>query len=216
MKTKLAATLGVIALVVPFVLAQQATEERETGREQDRPLLQPRQPGQTGQTGQAGRIGAGREKDIDQSYLKHQIQNNLFEEQAAKLVAEKAPDDSVKQFAQRLQEEHRENNQQLKQIAQQKQMQVPTQMAQWQQSLLQEMQQLDPETLQREFLFGTVACHHRNVLTNKFAAQKCQDNDVKQFAARTLPTLQQHLQQANRLTQQVTGISPEAPGVAGR
>jgi putative membrane protein len=207
MRTKLAVTLGVIALVVPFVLAQQATEERETGRQQDRPALQERQP---------GHMGAGQEKNIEQNYLKHQIQSNMFAEQAAKLVADKAPEDSVKQFAQKLQEDHKENNQQLKQIAQQKQMQVPNQMAQWQQGLLQEMQQLDPQTLQREFLFGTVAAHHKDILSNKFAAQKAQDNEVKQLATRTLPTLQQHLQQANRLTQQVTGISPETPGVAGR
>jgi len=210
MKAKLLAGLGVLVLLVPLVLAQQAGQERQERQagQQEQRLGQQGQQGQQRQAGQA--------QDIDQHYLKRQIQGNLFEEQAARLVAEKAPEDSVKQFAQRLQEEHRENNQQLRQMAQQKQMQVPGQMAQWQQSLLQEMQQLDPETLQREFLFGAVASHHKSILMNQFASQRAQDNEVKQFATRTLPTLQQHLQQANRLTQQVTGIQPGTPGVAGR
>lgn len=223
MKARLFAVLGILAITLPLAVAQQAGQDQQSQRQQERQSAQPGQSGQHGQSAQPGQSGqqgmqaTGGQKNIDQNFLKNSIQSNLFEQQAAKLVASKAPDDQVKQFAQRLQEEHQQAGEQLRQVAQSKQMQIPNKMENWQQELIQHMQQLDPQTLQTEFLFGVVAGHQKDILMHKYAAQKAQDSEVKTLATRQLPTLQQHLQQANRLTQQVTGISPEpSESVTGR
>jgi putative membrane protein len=204
MKAKLFVILAAIALVVPFVIAQQ-TERPDRPQAQERPYA----PGMRGQQ-------AAGEQNVGQTFVKNAIQCNMFEQQAAKLVSEKAPNEQVKQFAQKLAEEHQQAIDQLKQVAQGKQIEVPTRMENWQQEKLQAMRQLEPETLQNLFLFATVGGHHTEILMHKYAAQKAQENDIKTLAARQIPTLQQHLQQATRLTEQVTGISVEPVGVTGR
>lgn len=203
MKAKLFVILGAIALVVPFVIAQQQTDRPETpaGVEHRQPMA--------GQQGTA-------EKNFGQKFVKNAIQCNMFEHEAAKLVSEKAPNEQVKQFAQKLAEDHQQAIEQIKQVAQGRQIEVPNKMENWQQEKLQTMRELEPETLQNLFLFATVGGHHTNILMHKYAAQKAQENDIKTLATRQIPTLQQHLQQATRLTQQVTGISAEPVGVTGR
>jgi putative membrane protein len=49
--------------------------------------------------------------------------------------------------------------------------------------------------------------HEKAVLLFTKASQQCQDADLKGFAAKTLPTVQEHLQMAKRLANQAAAGS---------
>lgn len=222
MKAKVIVTLSILALVVPFVLAQQAQQERQaqpdiqqrTQERQAQPSMQQQQERQ-GQERQPG-AQAREQQDVDQIFLKSAMQGALFEQQAAKTVAERAQNEQVKEFAQTLQEQHKQAAQQYRQAAQQQQMEIPNQMENWQQELVRSMRQMDPQALETCFLFSVVGNHHKDILMHRWAAEKGRKEQVKQVATRQLPTLQRHLQRANQITQQVTGVRAEPMGVAGR
>lgn len=157
-------------------------------------------------------------KTPDQHFLKCSIQNDMFEQEFAQLVSKKVQDSNVKQLAQKISEDHRSHLDQVKQVAQNvRDFQAPQQMASWQQAKLQSLSRLDPSILEQVFLIDNIAGHQRAILENKVAASKSQDTQIKTLATRTISQLQQHLQQANQVSEQVLGVRADTGiGVSGR
>src|SRR5918993_816380 len=63
-----------------------------------------------------------------QMFVMDTYSSNLFEIQAGQLAAQGAQDDQIKQFARQMVQDHTQANQQLKQAAQSKQIQVQEQL----------------------------------------------------------------------------------------
>jgi putative membrane protein len=166
--------------------------------------------GPAAQPGAAAQPAAGQEardrtspdqadQNMDQHFAREAAQGNLFEIQAGQLAQERAQNQDVKQFAQKLVQDHQQANQKLQQIAQSKGIDLPKELDESHQAMLQKMQKLQGKHFEKHFVYGQVAGHVMNVLIFRDASQELQDNDLKQFAAQTLPKLQQHLQMAERL-----------------
>jgi putative membrane protein len=164
------------------------------------------------------------DQNMDQHFAREAAQSNLFEIQAGQLAQERAQSPDVKQFAQTLVRDHQQANQKLQQIAQSKGIDIPRELDEVHQAKLQQMQKLQGKHFEKHFVYGQLAGHVMAVLIFRDASQELQDNDLKQFAAQTLPKLQQHLQMAQRLagwneampasaTEHGTGAHPSAtPG----
>nr|WP_301280996.1 DUF4142 domain-containing protein [Nostoc sp. PCC 7107] len=67
--------------------------------------------------------------------------------------------------------------------------------------------------LQREYMTHMVEDHQKDVSAFQTEAQQGQDPDVKAFASQTLPTLEEHLQQARSIVNGGvnTGTSTSSP-----
>ncbi|HOB75284.1 MAG TPA: DUF4142 domain-containing protein [Phycisphaerae bacterium] len=164
------------------------------------------QPGRT--TGE--RMAVGREANLadmnpDQRFILMAYQHNLFEVQLSKLVAGKTRENEIQQFAQTLSKDHTEANEELRQLAQRKNLQVPQGLNEWQQAKLQQLSRIPAEDLSRSFVFHQVGMHHSAILSCRWAANHLEDQDVKMLATRMVPDLQTHLRQAERLSQQLIG-----------
>lgn len=210
MKRKAIATAALLVGAVSLVWAQQAQQEYQQGQpgQQDRTITMERRQAQAGEQG----------ANLDERYLECAIQANMFGQKATQLVADKAPNERVQQLAEKLHKFHQEQLQDLKKAAQGVEgFQAPTQLGDWGQARYKEMAQLDPQTLQREFLFDAIGAHYISILANKWAAQNVQNPQIKQHASRTAETLRQQLQQATQVTNQVAGVQVEGGmGVTGR
>ena len=136
---------------------------------------------------------------MDQHFAREVAQDNLFEIQASQLAEQRAQSQDVKQFAQKLVQDHQQATQKLQQIAQSKGIDLPKELDEVHQAKLQKMQKLQGKHFEKHFVYGQVAGHVMDVLMFRDASQELKDNELKQFAAQTLPTLQQHLQMAERL-----------------
>jgi len=154
------------------------------------------------------------QQDPAQMFIKDAYIHNLFEIQLAQLASQRAQDDQIKQFARMMVEDHTKANQQLKQIAQSASVQAEERLDAVHQAKLQKAQKWPASEFGRKYIFSQVGGHTMNVLEFRYQSQNAQNEQVKQYASQTLPKLEQHLQQANKIaTQQAGG---EAGTAAGR
>ena len=158
----------------------------------------------------AGRDQA--QQDPTQMFVKDTYSSNLFEIRAGQLAAQKAQDDQIKQFARQMVQDHTQANQQLKQAAQSKQIQVQEQLDPVHQAKLQKLQKCSPQEFGRKYINGQVAGHMMNVLEFRYQSENLQDPQLKQWAAQTLPKLEEHLKHATEIATKQAGGQARTAG----
>lgn len=134
----------------------------------------------------------------DRMFMTKAAQGGMAEVQLAQLAQEKAASDSVKQVAKKIQEDHTNANNELKQIAQQKGVDLPTDVGPKHQALIQKLQGLSGEQFDRAYLKAMVDDHKKDIKEFQRQTDRGMDSDVKGFASKTLPHLQEHLQQVQQ------------------
>ena len=145
------------------------------------------------QTGAAVVASSGSE-DIE--FILDAAQGGLAEVELGKLAAERAQNDDVKKFAQRMVDDHTKANDQLKKIADSKSIKLPTEVDTRDKALMQRLEKLNGAAFDRTYINAMVNDHVKDVSEFKREANAGRDPQVKSFAESTLPTLQEHLQQA--------------------
>jgi putative membrane protein len=143
--------------------------------------------------------GAQGQMSEEQAFVRGAASGGMLEVQAAKLALQKAQRQEVKDFAQKIIDDHTKSNQQLMQIAQSKQIQVPREMKAGHRGELQDLQELSGQQFEDAYIIGQVGDHMKMVLKFRNCSQKLQDAELKKFAQQQLPALQQHLQHAQQL-----------------
>lgn len=134
----------------------------------------------------------------DQSFMTMAAQGGMAEVQMATLAQTNAHSPRVKAFANEMIKDHGAADDQLLKLEQAKGVTPPTDLSEAQ---TQQKTMLTGEKgakFDRDYMHGQVADHQMMVQAFQQEAQNGQDADVKAFAASTLPTLQQHLAQAQR------------------
>jgi len=147
-----------------------------------------------GATHAGSRINAQIDQQFEQDFVKHAYSGNLFEVQLGQLVNDKAQDPQIKRIAQRLVDDHRQANDQLKQVAQQMNVQVSDELMPVHQAKLQHFQQKQGNQLELGFLFSQIGHHTAELLEYQFVAQNAQNPQLKQYAAQCVPKLRDHAQ----------------------
>ena len=134
----------------------------------------------------------------DQEFLVKVAQDNMAEIEATRLAQEKASSSQVKEFARKLEQDHQKTSEQLKQLALQKNVDLPADMGKNAQAV-EKIRGLSGEKFDKEFMKMQVNHHKKDVGAFQKQTERSMDSDVKAFASTTLPTLQQHLQEAQQL-----------------
>ena len=221
---------------------------------------------ETGTAGQAGQLGA-----MDEKFVRDAAKSGMMEVQIGKLGVQKAQNAQVKQFAQKLVDDHGKANTELQQFAAKKGITLPsapegitstttttttttdpastpgaitsipktdpsavgapgagtgtstdsdrTQVrdradashgdAQMQNEM-RKLQGLTGTDFDREFVSQAVKHHEKDVRDFDQASKQCEDQELKSWINKTLPTLREHLQTAQSL--QASVGSAGAPG----
>jgi putative membrane protein len=149
---------------------------------------------QTQAAGAEQMVGPG-----DLKFMNEAAQGGLMEVQIATLAQEKAQSEEVKKFAQELQQDHSKANEELKALAEQKNVSLPSEMTPKDQAKISKLQAMSGEQFDREFMKMQVDHHKKDVKAFEKQSERAMDSHVKAFASKTLPTLQQHLQTAQGL-----------------
>lgn len=114
----------------------------------------------------------------------------------ANLLVEKASSSDVKKFGQRMVDDHSRANDQLKQLASQKKVDLPQDLSAKDKATKASLEKLSGEQFDQAYMKGMVKDHKKDVSEFRRESTSAQDPDVKKFAAETLPTLEDHLKQA--------------------
>jgi len=141
-----------------------------------------------------------------QQFIKMAYQENLAEVKAGQAAQQKSQNQQTKDFAQSLVQDHQQALDQLKKLADQKNVQVSDQLDARHQRMIDELSSLSGADFDKRFMNSQIRAHKHALSLYQQAAQNNTDSDVKQFAQQNVATLQHHLQMA----QQQGGISEPA------
>ena len=138
----------------------------------------------------------------------------LMEVELGRLAMEKASNAEVKQFAQRMVDDHGKANQELSTVAQQKNVQVPSELTGKAKADHDRLSKLSGEQFDRAYMQLMVQDHRKDVAEFRKQSTKAKDADVKSFVSQTLPTLEDHLKMAQQ-TQTALGGARATAGKPG-
>ena len=140
----------------------------------------------------------------DRKFVTEALQHGMAEVELGKLASEKASNDAVKQFGKRMADDHGKAGEELKKIAQDKGITPPTEMAGKHKRLHDRLSKMSGAEFDRAYMDEMVKDHRNDVKEFQREAKDAKDADVKSFASKTLPTLQEHLKQAESVRSQVS------------
>src|SRR5262249_48933234 len=109
--------------------------------------------------------------------------------------------------------DHSKANDQLKQVAQQKNVQLPTALDAKHKATVDRLSKLSGDAFDKAYMKEMLSDHKKDVAAFKKESTAGHDADVKQFASSTLPTLEDHLKLAQDTASKV-GVSATA-GTSG-
>jgi putative membrane protein len=135
----------------------------------------------------------------DQQFMSDAAKGNREEVQFGKMVVAKTSDPAVKRFAQMMVDDHTKALNQLQQIAGNKNVTLPDGLPDDAKDLQDKLTSESGQQLDKDYMDSMVQDHQKDVQDFQQASQNVQDKDVKQWAAKTLPTLQQHLKRAQQV-----------------
>jgi len=181
------------AAVTAFATAQtQGDASTQTG---DR-ASNPTSPTPTNSSNNAGKSGISA---TDKRFMKEAAQGGLAEVELGQLATQKASNDDVKKFGQRMVDDHSKANDQLKQLASQKNVQLPQETNAKDKALKDRLEKLSGAEFDKVYMTEMRKDHKKDVAEFERESKTAKDPDVKSFASQTLPTLQDHLKQAENL-----------------
>jgi putative membrane protein len=157
-------------------------------------------------------MGVMRAQSTDHAFLTKVAQAGEGEVMVAQDAQKKGAASEVKALAQRLEADHRKANSELRALIVKKRLTVPGGPTLEQKVLKNKLDTLQGAMFDDEYTSAMVASH-TNSIKEFENATKSTDADVRAFAAKTLPTLREHLKMAQdaRKTVSSTLRSPVAP-----
>ncbi len=136
----------------------------------------------------------------DYKFAVEATQGGQAEVTLGQLAAQKAEDPAVKQFAQRMVDDHTKANQQLNQILQQKGASVPDEaVSSSEQKEMDRLQKLSGADFDKAYVSHMLRDHKKDVKEFQNESDDAKDPDIKTFATTTLPVIQDHLKMAQDL-----------------
>ena len=136
---------------------------------------------------------------MDKHFVRKAGEANLAEVELGKLAAEKGQSEDVKKFGQRMVNDHSKANDELKQVAENKGVTLPDNLSATDKITKARLEKLSGEKFDRAYMNDMVRDHTKDVSEFKKESTTAKDPDVKNYASQTLPTLQDHLKQAQSI-----------------
>ena len=156
----------------------------------------------------AGKMGSAK---MDDAFAKKAAQGGLAEVELGKLAVDKASNPDVKAFGQKMVDDHTKAGDQLKSIATQENITLPTDMNAKDKAEKEKFSKLSGDAFDKAYINHMVADHKKDVADFQKEANNGKDDAIKNFAQQTLPTLQEHLKAAQDAQAKVRASKSAAP-----
>lgn len=133
------------------------------------------------------------------TFLTKSANSGLAEVQLAKLAQQKATIDAVKSFAAMLERDHTSVNDQVKNLAGQRNISLPAAPSEDKQKMYNDMEKMTGKAFDKEYISMMVKAHGDGIKLFEDTKANAADIDVKNFADKILPTLKMHLDSAKAI-----------------
>jgi putative membrane protein len=141
----------------------------------------------------------------DRDFVEEAAMGGLMEVKLGEVAQQRAVNEDVKKFGQRMVEDHTKINQRLAQLAAQKGIGVPDKLDKKSQAKVDELSKLSGAKLDKQYMSEMVAVHGHDVAAFQKQAKAAQDPDLAALVNSALPTLQDHLALAKQLEARLGG-----------
>jgi len=135
----------------------------------------------------------------DRKFIEGVAKDGLAEVELAKIAQDKASSDEVKQFAAKLEQDHSQANDELKQIAQQKGVSVPDTADHKHMREMKKFEKTSGADFDRRYMAEMVKDHEKDLKAFNDEAKNAKDPEVKAFAQKTAQVIEQHLEMARKI-----------------
>lgn len=143
----------------------------------------------------------------DQKFVMDAAMSGLREVELGRMAAQLGASEQVKQFGRMMVDHHTKTNEELMSLASSKGVTLPTALEAKHRKDMTKLQRTTGANFDREFSRLMLKDHDKAVDMFEKQSEKGGDADLKAFAAKALPTLQEHLQMARALPDNQRGNS---------
>jgi putative membrane protein len=135
----------------------------------------------------------------DANFVKEAAQGGLKEVKMGQVAKDRGASPEVKAYGEMLVKEHSKANEKLTQIATSKGVNLAKEIEHKHNDMMKDMEAKQGQDFDRMFIEHAVKDHKKDVAKFEKASRDLQDSELKAFAMETLPKLQAHLAEAQRI-----------------
>jgi putative membrane protein len=141
--------------------------------------------------------------EAEKDFMADAAEGNLFEVKMGNLARERATSDAVRQFGEKMVNDHSKANEELQALARMKGVELPQEVSQEKQTEYDELADASKEDFDKIYMDMMVKDHEKDV--EKFQTKQAEiaDPDLKAWVTKTLPILQGHLSEAEKINGQL-------------
>lgn len=171
------------------------------GQQQQQPQQQQTQPGAQSIDQQQQQQGDPNGAMQDKAFVHEALQGGMAEVQLGQLAAQKGSSPDVKQFGQKMVDDHTKLGDQMKQVADQMGVKPPKDISKKDKELLVKLNGLSGQQFDNTYITAMVKDHKKDLDAFKSEAQQGQTPAVQQAAQQGGPIIAQHLQMIQQIAQ---------------
>ena len=142
-------------------------------------------------------------KSPDEKFASDAASGSLFEMEAGKLAVQKASSQHVKEFGQTMIDDHGKASQELKTLAASKNIKLPEEMSQKHRQDLEKLSQYSGAEFDKNYMEMMVKDHKKDVSEFRKQAKGGKDPDLRAWAAKKVPALEEHLTMAQDMNSDI-------------
>lgn len=139
----------------------------------------------------------------DKKFAKTAMEGSMAEIKLGQLATQKASSDDVKQFGQRMVDDHTKLNDQMKPIASQIGVNPPDDVSMKDKALEKKLQGLSGAEFDKTYMAAMVKDHQKDLSEFRKEASSGKSDAVKQAASQGAPIIEEHLKMAQQIAQKV-------------
>jgi putative membrane protein len=141
----------------------------------------------------------------DRHFMQDAAQGNLAEVEMGRLALNKAIDGDVRQFGQRMIDDHSKALHELRLLARSKRVTVPRRVNAQQAKEMKALSRLSGAAFDRRYVNLMVKDHRKDVSEFHKASAGSDDRDLRRWASQTTPVLESHLRMIERIDRSLRG-----------
>jgi putative membrane protein len=143
----------------------------------------------------------------DRSFVAKAASGGMAEVKLGKLAEEKGSSQSAKDFGKGMVEDHSKTGDQLKEVAKEENIDLPSDLNTTDQAQYDRLSKLSGAAFDRAYAKAMVDDHTKDVSEFQHEGKTGKDDAIKEFASKTTPTLEDHLKQAREMQKDISQTS---------